>query len=365
MNIKKIILGVSCLCIASVLVVGYAFSNRSSASSSSEPYEYDNTTDINNNDSTINETISDDIHNQPISIDTNLSSITLFVNKEYGLPLDYIPEDLTVPDIQFSFSHYDEKKLLREDAARAMEELFAAAKEDGYDLCGVSGYRSYSRQSEIYNENLRTKGATFTNRYSAKPGYSEHQTGLSMDVSAPSVRNQLVEKFATTKEGTWLAKNCYQYGYIIRYPKGKESITGYSYEPWHIRYVGVSLATYLTQNNLTLEEYFNFTPTVPYDDITSYDNIVEVKETKKPTATPVPTIEPTAEPTPTIEPTIAPVVTVPPVPTTQPVVTPAPSEVPEPSLIPSPSVSPSTAPTLSPTPTITPSPTATPTVEPQ
>lgn len=359
-------LGVSCLCIASVLVVGYTFSNRSSASSSSEPFNYDNTTDLTTNDLTISDSTitnpsSDDIHNQTISIDTNLSSITLFVNKEYGLPIDYIPTDLTIPNIQFSFSHYDEKKLLREDAARAMEELFAAAKEDGYTLCGVSGYRSYARQSEIYNQNLRTKGATFTNRYSAKPGYSEHQTGLSMDVSASSVRNQLVEKFATTKEGTWLAKNCYRYGYIIRYPKGKENITGYSYEPWHIRYVGVSLATYLTENNLTLEEYFNFTPTVPYDEITSYDNIVEVTETKKPTATPIPTIEPTIEPTVEPTPTQTPVVT----PTPLPPATPSPSKEPEPSIPPTPSVSPSVTPTITPTPIPTPVPTPTSTVEAQ
>ena len=111
------------------------------------------------------------------------------------------------------------------------------------------------------------KGADYTNRYSAKPGYSEHQTGLSIDVSASSIGNRLSESFGSTDEGIWLAAHAHEYGFIIRYPKDKASITGYAYEPWHIRYVGIELATYLYENNLTLEEYYNYTPPVVDENI--------------------------------------------------------------------------------------------------
>lgn len=133
------------------------------------------------------------------------------------------------------------------------------AEKKGIKLYGVSGYRSYTRQKEIYDRNVATRGKAATDAVSAIPGSSEHQTGLTIDVSAQSVSYRLDQSFGDTKEGKWLAKHCHEYGFIIRYPYGKEKITGYSYEPWHIRYVGTTVASYLYKNNLTLEEYYGIT----------------------------------------------------------------------------------------------------------
>lgn len=242
-----------------------------------------------------------------VKLDITPESLTCLVNKEYPLPADYVPNDLVLPDIDFNISYYAEKKLLRNDAAVAIEKLFQAAKESGLSLYGVSGYRSYKRQEEIYNSNLKTKGEEHTNKYSAKPGYSEHQTGLSMDVSTPSIGFQLIENFGTTPEGLWLAENCHLYGFIIRYPKDKPNITGYAYEPWHIRYVGVKLATYLTENELTLEEYYHAIPSE--DDIADdlNETIVDVDDDSTPSS--IPPMEPSIRPTATPAPSVAPVVT--------------------------------------------------------
>lgn len=186
---------------------------------------------------------------------TKPDDITVLVNKEYSLPKDYVPADLTEPNILFPFEYEDEKKLLRKEAADAIANLFEAAANEGLRLYGVSGYRSYNRQKAIYDSNVATRGEEETNRYSAKPGHSEHQTGLAMDVSTPSIQFHLDSGFAATPEGKWLADNAYRFGFIIRYPEGKTDITRYAYEPWHIRYVGIPLAEKLHNENLTLEEY--------------------------------------------------------------------------------------------------------------
>ena len=194
-----------------------------------------------------------------IQVDTDPESITVLVNREYLLPEEYIPEDLVVPDVPFSFYGTYEKSYMRKDAAAALEKLFAGAKEQNISLKGVSAYRSYSRQKEIYNRNVSTKGKKKANQVSAFPGSSEHQTGLTIDVSADSIGCALEQSFGKTIEGKWLASNCYKYGFTIRYPKEKEDITGYSYEPWHIRYVGKNLAKRLYKKKLTLEEYYQTT----------------------------------------------------------------------------------------------------------
>lgn len=186
---------------------------------------------------------------------TRPDDINVLVNKEFSLPRDYVPADLTEPNILFPFEYADEKKLLRKEAASAIEALFEAAANEGLRLYGISGYRSYDRQKSIYDTNVATRGEEETNRYSAMPGHSEHQTGLAMDVSTPSIDFHLDSGFAATPEGKWLADNAHRYGFIVRYPKDKADITGYSYEPWHIRYVGIPLATKLYNENLTLEEY--------------------------------------------------------------------------------------------------------------
>lgn len=180
----------------------------------------------------------------------------ILVNKERGLPKDYVPDDLVVPDILFDFEGNLEKRYLRKEAAKALENMFQEAKRQGICLCAISGYRSYKRQAEIYENNIKIKGAIHTEQYSAKPGHSEHQTGLAMDVSCASCQFELEEEFASTPEGLWLSFNAPYYGFILRYPYNKTAITGYAYEPWHIRYVGYPLSIYISKNNLTLEEFY-------------------------------------------------------------------------------------------------------------
>lgn len=195
-------------------------------------------------------------NNKKVPLDTVPSSYTVLVNRDYLLPSDYIPEDLVEPAIRFSHSEQGDKRKLRKKAATALEKMFRAAEKQKLLLYGVSGYRSYLRQESIYRRNVALHGKSATDALSAKPGTSEHQTGLTIDISAASVGCKLTSLLSSTKEGKWLAKNAHKYGFIIRYPKGKTKITGYSFEPWHIRYVGTSLATYLYKNNLTLEEYY-------------------------------------------------------------------------------------------------------------
>lgn len=191
-----------------------------------------------------------------VPVDTIPKSITALVNRNYLLPSNYIPSDLKEPKVRFSFNYKSDKRKLRKEAANALEKMFKAAEKKKIILYGVSGYRSYARQKQIYNRNVALYGKRATDTISAMPGSSEHQTGLTIDISSRSVSFLLDKNFGTTKEGKWVAKNAHTYGYIIRYPEGKSKITGYHYEPWHIRYVGKETATYLYKHKLTLEEYY-------------------------------------------------------------------------------------------------------------
>ncbi|WP_411348874.1 D-alanyl-D-alanine carboxypeptidase family protein [Paenibacillus sp. WLX2291] len=188
---------------------------------------------------------------------TNPESLTVIANKERFLPDGYVPPDLVVPDVAFSYDGVLEKSHMRKKAAAALEQLFAAAKKEGLDLRAVSGYRSYKRQVAIYNNNVATKGKAYTDRVSARPGTSEHQTGLAIDVSGPGIGYGLEQSFGATAEGKWLKKNAPDYGFVIRYTENGESKTGYTWEPWHIRYIGKDLAEDVTAKGLTLEEYFD------------------------------------------------------------------------------------------------------------
>lgn len=156
----------------------------------------------------------------------------LVVNKKYGLPKNYDPK-------------------VNKEALKSLKLMQADAKTLNLDLSLISGYRSYSTQEELYNKYVSIDGEEKANTYSAKPGFSEHQTGLSFDVG------RVDSSFSNTDAAKWLEENAYIYGFIIRYPKDKIDITGYIYEPWHIRYLGKSLAKKVWDSKLTLEEYLN------------------------------------------------------------------------------------------------------------
>lgn len=330
---KKIFIFLTSLFVLCFVIYISFFSHSQASDASLEFEHYYNEDEAYNKNKENNDSKNNDIHSNPI-LDTNPESILVFVNKEYSLPADYVPEDLVIPNVFFNFSYYDEKKLMRKEAATALEELFSAAKKENIILCGISGYRSYARQKTIYSKNIIKKGVSYTNKYSAMPGKSEHQTGLSIDVSAASIGYRLEPIFSETKEGIWLANNCYQYGFIIRYPKDKSDITGYAYEPWHIRYVGIDVATYLYKNNLTFEEYVKYTPSIDLNEDISYDSVVDEDSLS-------PDYEETSSPKPSISVT--------------PSISPTPSNTVTPSISPTPSVT--LKPSISPTPEATKKPT--------
>ncbi|WP_421381543.1 cell wall-binding repeat-containing protein [Bacillus salacetis] len=190
-------------------------------------------------------------------VDTELSLPIqmLLVNKERGIPSSYEPDRLTEPDVPFPFSDDRPKRYMSSEAAGQLGNMFDQAWNQGVELYAKSGYRSYDRQKELHDYYTRTYGEEYADRISAEPGHSEHQTGLAMDVTSAEIDYQLIEEFADTEEGQWVAENAADYGFIIRYPEGKEYMTGYKYEPWHLRYVGVRAAQYIDQQNWTLETY--------------------------------------------------------------------------------------------------------------
>ena len=179
---------------------------------------------------------------------TSPSSITVLVNKSHPLPKGYVPKDLrTVGSVQ-----------MRGEAATQLQKLLDAAKANGTPLRTRSGYRSYATQQGTYASWVGKLGVTNANLYSAKPGYSEHQTGLAIDMIPASGNCQALSRcMAQTPAGKWLDKNAAKYGFILRYEEGKTSITGYAYEAWHYRYIGVARAQeYKAKGYHTLEKYF-------------------------------------------------------------------------------------------------------------
>jgi D-alanyl-D-alanine carboxypeptidase len=188
---------------------------------------------------------------------TDPNAILVLANKTSGLPAGYVPPDLTVPNVAFTFTDKSEKRMLRKEAATALEKMFILAGTDKIYLAGVSGYRSEARQKEIYDAYVKSDGQANADRYSSKPGFSEHQTGLAMDVSGTNGKCQAEDCFAGSPEADWIAVHAHEYGFIVHYLKGKESVTGYQYEPWHIRYVGVKVATEIHSKGITLEEYLS------------------------------------------------------------------------------------------------------------
>lgn len=191
---------------------------------------------------------------------TNAESVAVLVNKEFALPEDYEPDDLVYPDVRFTFKDKIDKRKMRQEAASALEELFAGAEKDGIYLAGVSAYRSHSTQTSLFNRYVERDGLEKAKTYSAEPGHSEHETGLAIDVSGSDGKCAAEDCFGGTPEAEWLADHASEYGFIIRYPEGKEDITGYKYEPWHLRYVGKEIAADIAERGITLEEYYDAVP---------------------------------------------------------------------------------------------------------
>ena len=178
----------------------------------------------------------------------------ILVNKNNKAPA--VPVTLVKPDVQPTREAVSESIYMRPEAAAALEDLFEAAAQDGITLYATSGFRSYSTQKAIFERKLDRMDEKQANASVAKPGYSEHQTGLAMDIEGETTKGTgLTEAFGESPEGIWTAEHCAKYGFIIRYPKGKTNITGYIYEPWHLRYVGKEAAAEITELGVTFEEY--------------------------------------------------------------------------------------------------------------
>ena len=173
------------------------------------------------------------------------SSVTVLVNKSHALPSDYVPDDLV------SIPSYP-NLLIKEEAATPFENLLAAAKLDNITLIPYSTYRSYAKQKSIYNRYLNQDPKEVVDTYSARPGHSEHQTGLALDIRSTTLSDRL-----TDSDYSWVLDNSYKYGFIVRYPKDNSTITGYQEEPWHLRYIGVEHATKVHELGITYDEYYD------------------------------------------------------------------------------------------------------------
>ncbi len=182
------------------------------------------------------------------------SEYLILVNKTYGMHESDVPDDLQMVSYRADDRAAKYQKM-RKEAADSFDQMAQAAKGEGLTIVITTGYRPYSYQKQLYETYLRSNGENWTEHFSAEPGHSEHQTGLAADVSSPSADYELKQAFADTAEGIWLAQNAHRFGFIIRYPEGKEDITGYKYEPWHVRYVGRDAAAEIYNSKLTLEEY--------------------------------------------------------------------------------------------------------------
>jgi len=177
----------------------------------------------------------------------NPEDVTSLVNKTHQIPKGWIPDDLV--------NVIDSHQQLRKEAAQAYKEFYLSAQDKGIKCYAISGYRTNETQSLYWKRQVQIYGEEYASQYSAYPGRSEHQLGLAIDVSNQLTGDRLSEKVAQASIGKFIVSDGYKYGFILRYPQDKVSITNYGYEPWHMRYVGKELAKKLHDTGLTLEEY--------------------------------------------------------------------------------------------------------------
>ena len=179
----------------------------------------------------------------------NLNTNKILVNKYYYLEENYEPNNLETISKRFALEGME----MVSEAKDAFEDMAKAAEKEDLSIIAMSCYRSYDYQVKIYNQYVKKDGQTKVDTYSGRPGHSEHQTGLAVDVYNGKVN---YTKFEETKEFEWMQKHAHEYGFILRFPKDKEEETGYMYESWHYRYVGKSIAKYIKENNISFEEYY-------------------------------------------------------------------------------------------------------------
>ncbi len=260
---KRNLVGLIGIGLILVLLAAWIISGRSDSTSSTPTTSVDTNSDSQHSQN--DEQPEDQGFNKQMFSISEPGSIWWVVNKTRPLPDNYTPE-LTVPNVTLRLAATAEQMQFGTSATPALEEMFAAAEADGISIVFGSGYRSYNLQKQFYDSYVAQDGQVAADRYSARPGTSEHQTGLSFDATASNGACHLEICFEDTPEGQWLAKNAHKYGFIIRYPESKENITGYQYEPWHLRYVGVELASEMHHQNIsTLEEFFNLPPAPDYN----------------------------------------------------------------------------------------------------
>ena len=212
-------------------------------------YEEEDTSKIVTN---VNCNLDKEFYTDQVDSDTS-DGMLLIVNKYYSIPDGYNYGELVTLDKAYSVNSNDK---LSKETYEAFKELVEAAEKEGLHIRSKSAYRSYETQKNLYNNYKKTNGYNWAEKWSAHPGNSEHQTGLALDVCSKDTYT--IQKFEGTNEFNWMKDNSYKYGFILRYPEGKEYITGYNYEPWHYRYVGKDIAKYIYENNITFEEYWAY-----------------------------------------------------------------------------------------------------------
>jgi D-alanyl-D-alanine carboxypeptidase len=181
--------------------------------------------------------------------------VAMIANKHYQLG-DYAPDDLVQVDWKYRYGLQNDKYQIRQEAYDAYVEMWEAAHNEGIYLLLLSGYRSKAEQEKEYKYYKDYKGEKYADTIAARPGWSEHQTGLAIDIYSKA--DYSADTFDTTPTFKWLSENSYKYGYILRYTKGNEDITGYKYESWHYRYIGKELAAKVVESGLTYDEYYAY-----------------------------------------------------------------------------------------------------------
>ncbi|MBE6140796.1 MAG: D-alanyl-D-alanine carboxypeptidase family protein [Firmicutes bacterium] len=204
--------------------------------------------------SIINSKTNNDFYSLDLKSDLSKKDL-IIVNKYYQLEKDFEPNDLVSIPTTYAWGSFGDVKI-REIAYNAFLNMWHKAKEEGFYLMVKSGFRSYTSQETVYNDYLNKYGDTYADSIAARPGHSEHQTGLAMDIYSKENTNQ--KTFKDSQTAQWLFNNAHLYGFILRYPEDKVDLTGYNYESWHYRYVGKEVATEIFNKNITFEEYYAY-----------------------------------------------------------------------------------------------------------